>query len=777
MRRGRLLWAGVATAAFTIPLIWTLLSPGAPDRQSTPIQPKVPAEPLSISFSRISPWGDERIHEMSLFSPVPVDILRHTEIHITFYQSDKASRHPATGRLEVVGTPCIYEMQPGAEINNGIPQPFVRTGRCLPSDGRPTGELWLTVKMGGPGALGLFTLPLAPADRSGGMIYIGERREGIPDPPPTIMGVFVDELPGLGLRRVNLLSYLWTGSTEPWRVWSVIALIAVLVFAGIVVYPMHDATSGRGGFTRAAVAGTSSLAAALALSYAVMLPPMMAADETHHFASFGAFIGRPISKEAAGWVNTNHVERIRAHQAERFRPRDIDHESTLPPWFEIHSTRERSGLTAFAWAQVGRILPTASMPTLFAAVRSMNVLVFALTVAAAAWLFIRITNVPFPQLLCFPFLFVPTLPFFAMFFSESALLTSVYVLFSAALALLFLGGERSHWAGVPLGIAAGAMAVGARNSLPMIALVVAALLARALLASGNVRNATVFWVGLFASVVGQLLVLGPPDLSDFFGLVVDRWPSLVPWSGQPNTDFLQMLAVFVALVAAGLAGFGVEVWSARARVMAAVAAAAAGRSLARWGALAAALAIVASMVGSLWCVYPGVLSIEGASTTTMAEYVRGVITTSATMFRLTGLNPVLSNSFWVGFGWLDTIPGPPFATMPVVLSGLSLCGLLVHIAMTRDVYKFAWLIVMSAGLVSTLVIYAIGGHAAKATVHGRYLIGWYLAWLAIAWVYPALQTPRQSTAGTIALPRPAMLLGLCLFVHAYSLVFILRRYF
>ena len=49
---------------------------------------------------------------------------------------------------------------------------------------------------------------------------------------------------------------------------------------------------------------------------------------------------------------------------------------------------------------------------------------------------------PLPQWLAFPFLFVPSLPFFAMHVSETALLCSIYVLLAISLAVLFGDGPR-----------------------------------------------------------------------------------------------------------------------------------------------------------------------------------------------------------------------------------------------------------------------------------------------------------------------------------------------
>ncbi len=794
MRRGRLLWAGVATAAFTIPLIWTLLSPGAPDRQSTPIEPKVPAEPLSISFSRISPWGDERIHEMSLFSPVPVDILRHAEIHITFYQSDKASRHPATGRLEVVGTPCIYEMQPGAEINNGIPQPFVRTGRCLPSDGRPTGELWLTVKMGGPGALGLFTLPLAPADRSGGMIYIGERREGIPDPPPTIMGVFIDDHPDRGLSRANLLAYVWTGSTRSGGIWWAVGAIALLVFAGTATFPLTAAVPfGRQGhltFVTATVAAAFCLATAVAAAYALTIPPLQAADETHHLAGYATLTGRPaLIDDAINWARTNHVYRIRGAANRQFRSRDVGRPYPDAPSFEVAPTGARSSLTAGFWTLTSRWLPNQSVARLFLAMRLVNAVLFGAAVAVSAGLLANLTGAPYAQLICLSFLFAPAVPSFAMTFSEASLLTSVYTLLAAGVVVVALGDTRAHWVGLPLGLASAALLGGARSSLPMVPMVITSLAIRVLVGSGrgahSLRSAGVFWTGFAAGATALGVALWNPDFQQYVALVAThpsaaRLSALVGLTPEQTAGFVGTAMSWSTLVwlipAACIAGWGLE---AGLKPLGA-AVALRGRPLflpaARTLLGVAALAVAASFIASLAIRLPDVQNIESPIVPSLGSHAWDVVSTAASMFRLTAHSTFMANAFWIGFGSLDTMPGPLYTTLLVLVTGIMVMALSIHTATTGNLRRFAALGVAVAGLLLTIAAYGVTAYALKANLHGRYLIGWFLVLLAITWIAPAVVASPSPAIRPVRW-RALVLLVMCGGFHAYALSFVLRRFF
>ena len=66
-------------------------------------------------------------------------------------------------------------------------------------------------------------------------------------------------------------------------------------------------------------------------------------------------------------------------------------------------------------------------------------------------------------------------------------------------------------------------------------------------------------------------------------------------------------------------------------------------------------------------------------------------------------------------------------------------------------------------------------------LQGRYLIGWYLTFLAVVGTALALDHRSTSPAGTGVLPsgavRAAFLLAVAGSIHVYCLSFMLRRYF
>jgi len=772
--RARIAIAALMTMALVMPIAWTLASPGERTTVMSPMAPEPrDSNTSSVKFSRIAQRGDERFYEMDLSVPVPMDLVRHQEIHIRFTQNDMTTPHPASGRLVVVGTECAFDMQPNAQINGGVPQVFLRNDKCAPPVGRPTGELVLTVTMGGPGDLGLYTSPLVPERGAGGLIYVAERSEFIPDPPPALTGFFVDELPDYGLKRANLLAYMWGASVDAGRVWLGVVVIAVLAFVGIAWVPI-DAASDNPGHVFRAAASAFSLALALAVAYVLMVPPVQAADETHHVASYTEVTAQPwVTEEAKGWAATAHVDRIKGRARERFRPQDIGHPEGVTEGFYIHKTFARSSLTARYWQVLGRVLPEMSAPRLFLAVRLINATIFAAAVGAAAGLLVFFTRVAHPLLLAFPFFFVPTLPFFGMHFGESALVTSVSVLFAAIVMIMVLGGRQLHWLGWLLGLVTSALVIGARNSLPMMPLVATTLVLRIVLSRDrSVRSAGIFWGGFGLGASLYWLVIAQPHL-DAIHETLDGVRRLLPAALVPALGSLTQ--PWFPLVAAA-AGWLAEVSLGRAIARLSTAARPALTTATRFVPIGLAVAVIVSLAGSFWWEYPVVESIQGDGRLPLKGYLEQVAGAALTSFRLTRPGLLLSSSFWVGFGWLDTIPGPTFVGFLVAATAVALIGLLLHISRRADVSRFVALSIIGLGLVVTFGGYAYASYAALTNLHGRYLLGWYLTMIAIFWTWPAIAPSRSATTGPPWL-RSVVLAAVIVFVHAYSLTFILRRYF
>ncbi len=191
---------------------------------------------------------------------------------------------------------------------------------------------------------------------------------------------------------------------------------------------------------------------------------------------------------------------------------------------------------------------------------------FALAVGAAAALAAACAGAARPQWLVFPFFFVPSLPFFAMHVSETAVLCSTYVLLATSLAVLFLDGPRAHWAGLPLGLSTALMLAGGRSPWPLAAVVGAALAARMLLGANGAsprRAAAVFWSGVALGLGAYWLVL-----NDAYLLMMSYWSRFVPRPLRPLWDSQGRAALVVLLALAAAAGLEAVLARLRERVAA-----------------------------------------------------------------------------------------------------------------------------------------------------------------------------------------------------------------
>ncbi|OYV98182.1 MAG: hypothetical protein B7X11_06100, partial [Acidobacteria bacterium 37-65-4] len=153
-----------------------------------------------------------------------------------------------------------------------------------------------------------------------------------------------------------------------------------------------------------------------------------------------------------------------------------------------------------------------------------------------------------------------------------------------------------------------------------------------------------------------------------------------------------------------------------------------------------------------------------------------------TVFRLREPDLYLYTSFIGGFGWVDTVPPAPFLIGLALATGIALAALAVQLVLTKSLRRTVWLYALLAGIMAAIALYAVSCYTVPVNLHGRYLIGWYLCWLAIAWsalacvgALPERLSRRLGPLGRIS--RPALALAFCGLIHVYCLSFILERYF
>lgn len=695
----------------------------------------------------------------------PVELVSHDELWL-FPVPGPTGAHLHRAELRAAGTSCRFEAI-AAGLVEGEPLVLRRRSGCSAAALPPAFELVVEAE----GDVGLQAHRPRDGSAERGRLMV-EMPGGAA--PLSVRGFRIDHPPTAP--RVVLLHAMWRHAGSTAWLWALVGLAVALALVGVLVFPAglppaaEDARAFR--FVPRCALGAGLLAGSLALGYAAVTPPLCGPDEPYHLMGFGELVGnRRIVDETFAWMRETHQMRIRHRPQERFRTVDVGlPETAEDPEARPTEAQMRSATGSALWRALAPLLRGAGAVRALLALRLANAALFALAVGAAGALLASCAQARSPQWVVFPFFFVPTLPFFAMHVSETAVLCSLYVLLAACIAVLFLDGAKAHRVGLPLGLACALMLAAGRSPWPLGAVVIAALAARmALGPSGpprHVRAALVFWAGFVAGVTSFRLVL-----NDAYQQMILNWAQFVPEWLRPITA----PGAFLPLVGAGVAAAAIlEVALGRVRP-------ALGRwldrpatSLARWGAIALAGLVVVSLVASIFLPFPQI-ALEPPRPLSLEERLRDVLGTTATLFRLREPNFLLGTSFWLGFGWLDAIPGGVMEPLLVLLTSAATLALLVQLARRPDPRRMAWLAMLGTGGFGAMALYTIVTQSLPMALHGRYLIGWYLILLTIA----ACGLAGLDREGRGAPPRwlPGVLLVVAGSVHAYCLCFILRRYF
>ncbi len=762
-----------------------LLSPSARVTVREPLVPRPLRGPLvAVPLDgQESPRGTT-VHRLSLSTSNLPRLLAHDELWL-FLGPPKGGGggRLAGATLRVRGAPCHFEVVEDAEMP-GLRTPLILrpAPACSRLEQRSRERLDLTVEVENSAPLALWAhRPRDPGAQFEGLeVSMLGAEEGR---PLRVRGFLVDHPPVAP--RVVLLNHMWRVSPGTRWLWLLFGAGVGLGLAGCLVFPTRRAPNPGEPAFRLFVAssgmGAALLAGSLAVLYSTLTPPLMGPDEPYHLLGLAELVGEESwPDEIVGWMGHTHLLRIRQQPRERFRTVDRGNPfRTDDPELRATEVEMRSATVAVLWRGAGSVLEGRPVSHVLLSLRLLNSLLFALALGVMTALAAACAAAAYPQWLCFPFLFVPALPFFAMHASETAVLCAVYVLLAMSLAILFLDGPRAHWVGLPLGLATGSMLAAGRSPWPMAAVVAAALVARVLLGPGRprggLRSAFVFWAG-FGLGGGLFYLL----LNDAFRAMVLVYTRFVPATLKPAAEGL----LDRPALAGGLVVLAASAEVALGPLRSAVGARAtrvAGESV-RWAALGVAALVVASLVGSLLVDYPH-LELEPPRPLTVEERLVSVLTTTATMFRLRDPDFLLFTSFWAGFGWLDTIPSWRLLSLLSLLTAAVSVGLFLHLARGRQVRLFLWLLALGLGAAASLVVFTLATQDLPMALQGRYLIGWYLvvltvlgSWLALADPSGAAPDGRPGPSST-CLSRGAVLLILAGTVHAYSLCFILWRYF
>jgi hypothetical protein len=642
-----------------------------------------------------------------------------------------------SARLELGGTACAFALRDGT--------PGDTTTLTLSRE-RPCPAA------SAPGAA-ILTVHLAAASPADGRVglFISPRPTG----PPALMTLAEGAGPPVGrairvrsaavVTRIDLLSWMWNLTAA--ELWLRVGVAAVLLILAAVVLAALDVA-------RPAASGVfvCLVAASLGLFYAALVPPLQAPDEPDHLLGFARLTGRTDMPAAtAAWAQRTHFDRIAFRNLERFRP--ADRESAYDrPWSELdvfaQDVAERSIAATRWWQLLSPLLPAADPARVVLNVRSANAVLIGLALGFGTALLVAggagsaMTSI---------LLAIPTLPFFAMQMSEITPNLVAFVLIAFAAGGLLLNPDDDR-IGMILGLSAALVAAGTRNGWPLAALVAALLCARIMARFGSAGPSLRFWAAFAAPT---LVLFGT-------GILSVPIPSYDQWRLPVRPEILMNRAAVVTATAATAAlGLAIEWALCRPTLKAAVPL---GPFRVVTGAVAAW--IVAMLVASPFVQLPLMQAIDAGP----ADYVWRVLMTIVTTPRVTGPDFLLWTSFLGTFGWVDTQLPELMRTALTVAASLAGAWLLRGISRDPDARRSAVVCLAGAGILASLVGCALGAYGMHRAVHGRYMLGPYLAAIGLLGALPIWGKLGRARAETVVLT-------MTLAIHAVSARVILERYF
>ena len=667
--------------------------------------------------------------------------------------------------VTVADTTCRFEAAAGAVIDDESYLSLRRVGTCAAPEGPRPGRLELNVTTQDPAALAIWALlpPVAPVRTPESLLVMAS-----PSGPPLghtwARGRYIVERPGRGPSQAALLTFLWNTPLPGAWFWTALAMLALVLVAGTALLTLTGT-----GLLRCI--GGALAGAAMAGAYAVLSPPLHAPDETNYLQTFAILAERPdLDPQIESWSLRNHFERLRSRSDQRFRGADREQPSperwTTPGEIidDLGSVMEhRSPAVSHYWSLAGRFLGTWPAARTLLALRLLNAAAFGLAMGMAC----ALVAVPAGRgLAAYPaiLLSIPTLAFFAMHVSNHALLVCSSIVAAGVLTRVVLTAQITAAAGAALGFAAGLALITSRSAPPM-AVVWLALIAVRVMPSGarparSRADTVAFWGSTMAPVALLLLATTLPYLRQ-----VEGYLSVLGLAAP-----LTPIRLSVAAIVLAAAGAAVEL------ALAPALRAAMDRrpSLFRGAALLSGAALTVGLIAAiaaprLMAIAP-LRELSPGAPPTPAAYIAEMWRASLGVFGGYPPDFLLVGSLWGGFGWLDTLPPLWLITGLSALLGILLTWGLGRAVVTRQAARAAVVVALLTALAATLTIYAALTAIAGQSLHGRYLLAWYLALVALAAAVVVEAAGRRPWAiGAVW--------SVCAFVHAVCVWTMLDRYF
>ena len=740
-RAGRL---RLLTAVLFAAAVATSVARRVPDVVDRPLS-ALAGVPVPVPLPYASTQGNESVRDLALTVEDIPAIERFDEIRL-FIGTFGTTPTLRYGWLQIAGRSCSYHATHARLVENA-PVSFRRQGDCGTAGAtRSTGTLRLAFE--GPARYARAAVwTTTPADGAVPRLSVKPFEQTL-----GLAGRGIDYRPGPAIPRATLLAFMW--DVRPWQLWALLLGALALVIAGAAVM---IATRPYG-----AVLASFAIAAGLALSYAITVPPLQAPDEPDHLLSFAKLTGRSALHEAvSSWARRIHFDRMTFLPNERFTPADREQpfDRDWPP-LEVfaENVRLRSSTATRLWQLVASVVPPnpAHALLLFRFVQS---LLFAAAFAAGAAFLSGSGLITCASILPLVVLTLPTLPFFGMHHSEITFTLAAFVLAGYAAFALAMN-VSSRWCGPMLGLALALVAAGPRNGWPVLP-TVAALAASRLATRAAVetpRADTIrFWGGLAAPAVilfaSGLLWIPSPFYEQW------RLTEFDPRAGLSSGSFL------AGLLAGALVGGLLERF---ARSMPFLSRGVG--SIARVLSVLTGITIVATIATSIWIDLPVVPPVEATPPASALSYMRSVLAAVTTAVRVRGFDFLTWTSLWGGYGWANAILPQPAVAIVTVAGAFAAVATLSRAARQHHGAMATVVMLGLLGILVSIAATAVSSFGLQRNVHGRYLLGPCIIGLCLL---AAPWWTRESRRGA----RTAVLFGLCCGLHAYAIGFLLEKYF
>jgi len=664
---------------------------------------------------------------------------------------------------------CIFRLAAPIRVSDGA---FVALTRMAPCADASSSTAEFTATLGSAGRLALWTWQM-PADRGASHFGLSMTApEARSATNSVIRGRYGYSRPGPDMRRASLVAWLWNDTSRVQTIaWLLFAAIAVALGAWLLAGAQAAAAQV------APATGAGLVALGLAVTWAVIMPPLQGADEPDHLLSFGMVAGAAqVDRDLAAEARRVHFERIRFHADERLAPIDREVPYHVAWTGDVHAERmdARSPVTVRVWALASSLIGGSPLPSLILNLRLFNAVVFALCMAAAVW-FVLWTGSDRQRIwLVLGLGLIPTVPYFATMVSDWAYLASWSLLFSGAVLVLVYGGPRVSWTGAGLGISVAllvATSIAAIALVPLVLILIAGRLVIRRDPGDDHAGAIVrFWGGLAIGCLLGYLLMGDLLVAGFQRYDAESRASFAQLLGRVNAvGRFAVQQPWVVLLLIGLMA-GLDAACARLRTQ---------QSLGHWGQRLARLGVVAiaglavvQALASLVAPLPQLPSFETRGFGTAPAYAVTALGALLTGARLTGFDHLTFTSLWGGFGWVDTVLPAPMFVVIVVMLIVSLVAAAASAWRASDGRPFGWLVMALAGGVASAAAVAVAAFFMRRNLHGRYLLPLAIPMVAVVVSALGAQLGRAHARGW----RWVAVLVIAA-LHGASFVWVASRYF